>query len=102
MSQRSVVLGLGLMVALGACNRYGPSVAFTTPGWYLERPRLMLAAGPEIFAGPMSYDECEAKRTSLPGTTASDLLCINEKTRPGPYGPFTPSSRLSTPTTPKS
>ena len=94
MSKRSVVAGLGLMVVLGACNKYGPSQAFTTPGWYVERPRLMMAAGPEIFAGPMTYDECEAKRTSFPPSTAANLLCIMEKTRPGPYGPFTPSSRI--------
>ncbi|HLG47973.1 MAG TPA: hypothetical protein VKY24_17150 [Reyranella sp.] len=100
MTQRSVAAGLGLMLVLAGCNRYGPSVMFTTPGWYLERPRLMMVAGPEIFAGPMTYDECEAKRATFPATTASDLLCINEKTKPGPYGPFTPSSRL--PATPKS
>ncbi|HEY4171231.1 MAG TPA: hypothetical protein VGM96_30845 [Reyranella sp.] len=97
MSQRSVLAGLGLMMVLSACNRYGPTAMFTTPGWYLERPRLMMVAGPEIFAGPMTYDECEAKRTMLPATTASDLLCIMEKFKPGPYGPFTPSSRLPNP-----
>ena len=91
MSKRSVVAGLGLMVVLGACNKYGPSQAFTTPGWYLERPRLMMAAGPEIFAGPMSYDDCEVKRTSFAPRTASDLLCIMEKTKPGPFGPYTAS-----------
>ena len=103
MSQRSVLASVGLMMVLGACNTYGPTNMFTTPGWYLERPRLMMVAGPEIFAGPMSYDECEVKRTTFPATTASNLLCINEKTKPGPYGPFTPSSRLPpSPTTPKS
>src|SRR5262249_34056194 len=54
MSQRSVVLGLGLVLALGACGTYGPTNMYSTPGWYLEKPRLMLAAGPEIFAGPMT------------------------------------------------
>jgi hypothetical protein len=103
MSQRSVLAGLGLVLALGACGTYGPTNMYSTPGWYLEKPRMLLAAGPEIFAGPMSYDDCEAKRTSLPGTTPSDLLCINEKTKPGPYGPFTPSSRLPpSPPTPRS
>jgi len=97
MSKRSVLAGLGLMVVLGACNRYGPSQAYTAPGWYLEKPRLMMVAGPEIFAGPMTYDDCEAKRTSFPASTSSDLLCIMEKTKPGPYGPYTAS-----PPTPKS
>ena len=64
MSQRSVVAGLGLMMVLGACGTYGPTNMYTTPGWYLEKPRFMMAAGPEIFAGPMTYDDCEAKRAS--------------------------------------
>lgn len=91
MSKRSVLAGLGLMVALGACGSRSPSVAYTAPGWYLEKPRFMLAFGPEIFAGPMSYDDCEGKRTSLPGTTSANLLCIMEKTRPGTFGPYSRS-----------
>ncbi|HEY2875350.1 MAG TPA: hypothetical protein VGJ56_25715 [Reyranella sp.] len=91
MSQWSVVAGLGLMLALGACGTYGPTNMYSTPGWYLEKPRLMMVAGPEIFAGPMSYDDCEAKRTSFPASTSSNLLCIMEKTKPGPYGPYTAS-----------
>ena len=67
MSKRSVLTGLGLMAVLGACGTYGPTNMYSTPGWYLEKPRLMLAAGPEIFAGPMSYDACEAKRSQRQG-----------------------------------
>jgi hypothetical protein len=91
MSQRTVLTGfglasLGLATMLGACGTYGPTNMYTTPGWYLERPRLLLAAGPEIFAGPMSYDDCEARRTSFPPPTPDSLLCIMEKAKPGPYG----------------
>ena len=98
MSQRTVLAGLGLMAMLGACGTYGPTSMYSTPGWYLEKPRLMLAAGPEIFAGPMTYDECETKRTSLPASTSSNLLCIMEKTKPGPYGPYTGSPPAPPPT----
>jgi hypothetical protein len=42
--------------------------------------------GPEIFGGPFTYEQCEAER--LKWDTAWRLLCINEKTQPGPYGPF--------------
>src|SRR5579872_3657406 len=76
MSKRSVLAGLGLTVVLGACSgSHSPDVAYSAPGWYLEKPRFVLATGPEIFAGPMSYDDCEAKRTSFPPPTAVNLLC---------------------------
>jgi len=83
-----VLAGL-LLATLGACSSSsrGPNVAYTGPGWYLERPRLLLVSGPEIFAGPMSYEACEAKRVEF--ETSSRMLCINEKMKPGPFGPYT-------------
>ena len=87
MSKRSILAGLVLATALGACASRGPLVAYTGPGWYLERPRILLVSGPEIFAGPMSYDACEAKRVEF--ETSSRMLCINEKFKPGPFGPYT-------------
>ena len=96
MSKRSVLAGLGLTVVLGACSgSHSPDVAYTAPGWYLEKPRFVLATGPQIFAGPMSYDDCEAKRTSFPPSTSVNLLCIMEKTKPGRFGPYTPSPTAS-------
>jgi hypothetical protein len=89
MAKRSILVGLALAAILGACSDRTPSVAYTTPGWYLERPRLLLVTGPEIFAGPFTYDQCEAERMKFESTTAQRLLCILEKTRPGPYGPYT-------------
>jgi len=97
MSKRSVLAGLGLMLALGACASRGPLVAYTSPGWYLERPRMLLVSGPEIFAGPFTYEVCEAERMKFDDATARRLICINEKFRPGPYGPFTGSSDLPRP-----
>ena len=52
-----------------------------------RRPRLLLVSGPEIFAGPMSYEACEAKRVEF--ETSARMLCINERMKPGPYGPYT-------------
>lgn len=84
-----VLAGLVLATALGACSggSRGPDVAYTGPGWYLERPRFLLVTGPEIFARPMTYEACEAKRVEF--ETSVRMLCINEKMKPGPYGPYT-------------
>ena len=88
MVKRLILAGLVLATTLGACGgSRGPNVAYTGPGWYLERPRILLVSGPEIFAGPMSYDACEAKRVEF--ETSSRMLCINEKFKPGPFGPYT-------------
>ncbi|WP_428674116.1 hypothetical protein [Reyranella sp.] len=88
MVKRPIFAGLALAATLGACSSSrGPSVAYTTPGWYLERPRLLLVSGPEIFAGPMTYEACEAKRVEF--ETSVRMLCINEKMKPGPFGPYT-------------
>ena len=92
MVNRSVLAALGLALALGACGGSGRGpVAYTTPGWYLERPRPLLALGPEIFAGPFTYEQCEAERVKFPDDTARRLLCIPERTRPGMYGPYSPA-----------
>ena len=90
MMKQSVLAGLGLALALGGCGLgpTSPAVAYTTPGWYLERPRALLVTGPEIFAGPFTYEDCEAKRVSFPDNTARRLVCIMEKTKPPYTGPF--------------
>jgi hypothetical protein len=88
MVKRPIFAGLVLAAALGGCSgSRGPDIAYTSPGWYLERPRLLLVSGPEIFAGPMTYDACEAKRVEF--ETSPRLLCINELRKPGPFGPYT-------------
>ncbi len=87
MSKR-VLAALSLAMSLGACVSSSPLVAYTTPGWYLERPRIVLVKGPEIFAGPFTYDQCEAERLKFDAPTAQRLLCIKELTQPGPYGPY--------------
>ncbi len=88
MSKRSILAGLALATVLGACGNRTPDIAYTTPGWYLERPRLLLVSGPEIFAGPFTYEQCEAKRMEFDETTAKRLLCVLEKANPGRYGPY--------------
>ena len=87
MSKR-VLAVLSLALSLGACASTSPILAYTTPGWYLERPRPILIKGPEIFAGPFTYDQCEAERLKFDRATAERLLCNKELTRPGPYGPY--------------
>ena len=65
MSKRVLAI-LSLAVLIAGCDSRAtsPEVAYTTPGWYHERPRITLAVGPEIFAGPFTYDQCEAKRVN--------------------------------------
>jgi hypothetical protein len=87
MSKWPILAGLVLATTLGACASSSPLVAYKGPGWYLERPRLLLVSGPEIFAGPMTYEACEAKRVEF--ETSTRMLCINELRRPGGYGPYT-------------
>jgi hypothetical protein len=86
MSKRSILAGLALVLTLAGCASPGGQVAYTGPGWYLERPRLLLVTGPEIFAGPFTYEGCELER--MKWETANRLLCINEKAPPGRYGPY--------------
>ena len=89
MSERSIhrvtAASLALAVSLGACDTV-PNPAWTAPGWYLEQPRLVEAAGPQFLGGPFSYDQCEVERlkTQIP----TRLLCINEKIPPGSFGPY--------------
>ncbi len=92
MSERSVhratavLSAVALAATLGACT--GPT-EWTTPGWYLELPRPLFIAGPQIFAGPFSYDQCEEER--LKATTPDRMLCIREMVKPGPVGPYSPT-----------
>src|SRR5690348_9381531 len=78
MAEWSVLAGLGLIVALGGCGsgRRSAMVAYTAPGWYLERPRFLVVTGPEIFAGPFTYEQCEAERTKFDDDAARRLICI--------------------------
>jgi hypothetical protein len=92
MIKRSLLAGLGPVLALvlslggcGICPR-SAAIAYTTPGWYLERPQLIVTSGPEIFAGPFTYEQCENERVKF--ETARNLLCVMEKTKPPAQGPF--------------
>jgi len=92
------VLSLGVLPLLGACaESTRTAVAYTIPGWYLERPRPILVRGPEIFAGPFTYDQCESERQKFDPATAERLLCIRELTNPGTFGPFSPAGLDTTP-----
>jgi hypothetical protein len=83
----SLALSFGL--SLAACQeKTSPSVAYTSPGWYLERPRAVLARGPEIFAGPFNYDQCEIERLKFDPPTAQRLICNRVLTKPGTFGPY--------------
>ena len=85
-----LLLAVSPSLLLGACESRStsPTLAYTSPGWYLERPRLALAMGPQIFAGPFTYDQCEVERLKFDPATAQRLLCIHEYTNPGKYGPY--------------
>jgi hypothetical protein len=89
MVTRTILAGLALVGILGGCAERMPLAAYKAPGWYLERPRMLLVTGPEIFAGPFTYEQCEAERMKFDDVTARRLLCILEKSRPGNHGPYT-------------
>ena len=73
--------------AAAACSPV-PNPAYTGPGWYLEKPTPLLAAGPQIFAGPFSYEQCEAERLKLPQSTSERMICFRQLVPPGPMGPY--------------
>jgi hypothetical protein len=89
MSERSisrtpaVLAALALASALGACSQ-GPSEAYRGPGWYLQRPYIVIAGGPAVVGGPFSYDECEAQRMKL--SNSENYLCSREIKRPQKFG----------------
>ena len=101
MSERSVhratavFSALVLAASLGAC---AGTTAWTAPGWSLEMPRPLFAAGPQIFGGPFSYDQCEAER--LKATTPDRMLCIREMVHPGSVGPYSPAAPAPVPPPP--
>lgn len=86
---------LSLAAGLAACEggskpAWGPGIAkaWTGPGWYLEKPYLLVLGGPKYFGGPYSYDKCEEERIKLPRETATDMLCMRENRRPEVYGAY--------------
>jgi hypothetical protein len=95
MSKRSIgrmvqiLSAAALACTLGACAKSEVArLSYAGPGWYLEKPKLILASGPQIFGGPFTYDQCELKRKQLPESTAELMLCNRELVAPGPYGPY--------------
>ena len=66
-----------LMGLAGGCSQY--HVAWTAPGWYLEKSNVIFF-GRSIYAGPMSYDDCEVARKKE--VSADYLLCVNETVKP--------------------
>jgi hypothetical protein len=90
-----LLAGLVLAVGLGACTPparpsalQGMYRAWSGPGWYLERPYLIVAGGPQYLGGPWTYDKCEEERLRMPAESRSDLVCNRENQRPDRYGFF--------------
>jgi hypothetical protein len=90
-----LLASLLLAVGLGACTPparpsalQGTYRAWSGPGWYLERPYLIVAGGPQYLGGPWTYDKCEEERMRVPAESRSDLICNRENQRPDRYGFF--------------
>jgi hypothetical protein len=77
---------LSLAAAAAGCSGPGAAEAYTGPGWYLEKPYLLVLGGPKVFGGPFSYDKCEEERTKVGGDASTDLLCVNHPGKPTKYG----------------
>lgn len=82
----AVAVALSLAAVAGACSGPGASEAYTGPGWYLEKPYMLVLGGPKVFAGPMSYDKCEEERAKIGGDLSTDMLCVNHPGKPTKYG----------------
>lgn len=83
----TLATSLAIALAAGACSAV-PNPAYTGPGWYLEKPVQLLAAGPRIYGGPFNYEQCETERTKLPKQTADQMLCFRHLAAPGMAGPY--------------
>jgi hypothetical protein len=91
LSSRLLTCGATLSLAVGfaACSPVpGEYRAWNGPGWYLERPYLIVAGGPQYLGGPYTYDQCEDERQKRPADVRGDLLCNRENRRPDRYGFF--------------
>jgi hypothetical protein len=85
------VIGLAV-VALAGLSAAGcsptPSVAmaWTGPGWYLQKNNMTQLSGNSYFGGPWTYDKCEEERIKLPPETATQMLCVRENRKPDILG----------------
>ena len=79
MSQRTVLLAVALAAGLGACGQ-NPNQAWKGPGWYLEVPYLLNPVTPVVYAGPYTYDACEADRSTRPHPER--YVCVNQTKQP--------------------
>lgn len=77
---------LSLATSLGGCSGPGAAEAYTGPGWYLEKPYMLVLGGPKVFGGPFTYDKCEEERLKLGPETSPDMLCVNHPGKPKKYG----------------
>ena len=77
---------LSVATAVAACSGKGPSEAYTGPGWYLEKPYLLVLGGPKVFAGPFSYEKCEEERAKIGGDASTQMLCVQHVGKPTKYG----------------
>lgn len=79
----------GLSLAATACSPTpGTYHAWDGAGWYLQKPYLIVAAGPQYFGGPYTYQKCEEERIKLPEETATQMVCMRENRKPERYGFF--------------
>ncbi|MDI1284742.1 MAG: hypothetical protein PSV46_10115 [Reyranella sp.] len=78
----AVAAVLSVVGTLAACSGPGASEAYTGPGWYLEKPYLVVVGGPKVFAGPFSYDKCEEERVKQGPEVSTGLLCVNHPGKP--------------------
>lgn len=96
----TVLAGFALAGSLAGCNSsINLSQHYTTPGWYLEKPRRLLTGEANYVAGPFTYDDCEVERlkTKIPG----QYLCNREIVIPSDvynkWKAFTPARADSSP-----
>ena len=82
------VVALAGLSASGCTPTPSVAMAWTGPGWYLQKNNMIQASGNSYFGGPWTYDKCEEERMKVPAESRSDLLCNRENRRPDRYGFF--------------
>lgn len=76
------VVILALVCAVAGCSTR--TVQWTAPGWYLQKPHLVIF-GSDRYAGPYpSFDLCEDARMHL--ERSDQFLCLEEIRKPGFMG----------------
>ena len=82
----AAAVALAGLAASGCTPTPSVGMAWTGPGWYLQKNNMIQVSGNSYFGGPWTYDKCEEERIKLPPETAIQMLCVRENRKPDIFG----------------